>query len=197
MIRRRTTVAEPRRGIILIVVLFLLTLFAIVGLTFVVQADAEARAARAYRDAQVADQADVDPELLFSYFLGQLLYDTPDDERGVWSALRGHSLARNMFGLNYALAPDGSIQIAANNAPFSGLGRPKDPSPFPGRDDAQLINYTYFAADNFLRDPERYGPRPGLRPPGAPDNRTPFFGGFNAPYTYPDLNSVFLAAVRS
>jgi hypothetical protein len=114
--RRNAAAAEPRRGVILLVVLFLLTLFAIVGITFVLHSDAEARAARAYRDGQFPDLADVEPELLFSYFLGQLLYDVPDDERGVYSGLRGHSLARNMFGLNYTLAPNGSMQLGLNDA---------------------------------------------------------------------------------
>ena len=43
-----------------------------------------------------------------------------------------------------------------------------------------------------MRDPERYGPRTSL---AAALN--PQMGGLNVPYTYPDLHSHFLAAVRS
>src|SRR5262245_58182583 len=89
-----------RRGVILLVVISLLTLFAVVGLSFLLYANATATAARLSREAQVQGRVDMDPELLFSLFLGQLVYDAPDDERGVYSALRGHSLARGMYGLN-------------------------------------------------------------------------------------------------
>ncbi len=59
-------------------------------------------------------------------------------------------------------------------------------------DDYSLINYTYFPGDGFLRNPERLGLRTDPTKP-----RGPFTGGFNAPYTYPDLNNMFLAAVRA
>src|SRR5262249_7453426 len=148
---------------------------------------------------------DVEPEQLLAYFLGQLLYDCPDDPRGVYSGLRGHSLSRNMLGLNYQVGADGRIRRNAaselvdaagsvlNDVPFNGTGRlhfdPKLPFPLvpngsPAKDDYNLINYTYFPGDRFLRDPERPGWRLGLRPAGQPDNRRAFAGGFNAPYTY-------------
>jgi hypothetical protein len=189
--------AETRRGVILLVVLALLTLFAIVGIGFVLYASANATSARLYRDAQSQSQVDLDPELLLSYFLGQLIFDVPDDVRGVYSGLRGHSLARSMFGLNDALSPDGTLQMKGNDVPFNGTGRLRYPSPFPKQDDYSLINYTYFRQDNFLRDPERPGYRPGLPVKGPGDNRKAYVGGFNAPYTYPDLNNMFLAAVKA
>ncbi len=208
----------PRRGVILLVVLMLLALFSVVALTFVLYADQQAAAARAALQSEVPRRADGEPELLLSYFLGQLLYDAPDDERGVYSALRGHSLSRDMLGMNSLADADGSVPRNAdgaltdtvgnvlNGVPFNGTGRQHfDPKlPFltvpddsPAKDDYNLINYTFFADDGFLRDPERRGGRPSLRLAGKPDNRAAYAGGFNAPYTYPDLNHMFLAAVKA
>ena len=173
--------ANERRGIILMVVLSLLTLFAIVGVTFVLYADSEATSARVARDAETAQRADMDPERALALFLGQFIYDVNDTVTGVGSGLRGHSLARTMYGYNSA---------AANILPFSGVGRLHYQSQFT-LDDYTLINYTWFSGDNFVRDPEHYGTRAN---PGAPQG---FFVGGNAPYTYPDLNSFFLAAVTA
>src|SRR5262249_46319879 len=91
--RKHPGVTIYRAGAILMVVLVLLTLFAVVGLSFVLYADQVATAARFAREAEVRTTPDVAPELLLAYFLGQLIYDV-DDQTGVYSALRGHSLAR-------------------------------------------------------------------------------------------------------
>src|SRR6266511_3345480 len=93
-------VSPPRRGVILLVVVALLTLFAVVGLTFQLYANAQAASARLAREAECPTRPDVDPEVLLAYFLGQLVYDAGDDEPGVCSALRGHGLARSMYGWN-------------------------------------------------------------------------------------------------
>src|SRR5947209_20079271 len=69
--------AGPRRsGIVLLVVMAMLALFATVALSFVFYAEAEATSSRFAAQANVPSKADVDPELLLSYFLGQLIYDT-------------------------------------------------------------------------------------------------------------------------
>jgi len=180
--------ANQRRGIILMVVLALLTLFAIVGITFVLYSDSEAAAARIAREAESQQRADVDPEQALAFFLGQLIYDVNDnDVTGVGSGLRGHSLARTMYGYNYA-----TLGVPGTNiVPFNGVGRLHYPSQL-GQNDYNLVNYTWFSGDKFLRDPERYGTRSS--PLAAQGN--PYIGA-NAPYTYPDLNSFFLAAVDS
>jgi hypothetical protein len=178
-----------RRGAVLLVVITLLVLFAAVALAFVYYASSQATASRYGREAQTAFRPDVEPELLLSYFLGKLIYGDADDATGVYSALRGHDLARLVYDWNDA---------AFSTTAFNGLGRPHtggaaNPflNPF-GKDDFFLPNYTYFPADNFLRDPGRQAARQNLAQP-----RGPFVGGANATYTYPDLNNLCLAAVNA
>jgi hypothetical protein len=188
------------------VVLMLLTLFAVVALAFVLTANAAATAARIAREAESEDRPDVDPELLFAHFFGQLVYDAADDATGVYSALRGHSLARNMYGLSGSAGPVARKQAVADLVPYNGTGRLHGPSPFgsavPGLpvNDYYLLNYTHYrddpqlpAGERFLRDPERLGWR--RADVAAP--RRAFAGGFNVPYTYPDVHATFLAAVRA
>jgi len=133
-----------------------------------------------------AASSDGAPGAFFAWALGQLIYDVPDDGQGASSALRGHSLARTMYGFN---------DQVLNTQPFNGTGRlhfthGMDSAAISGADDHPLINYQVFDGEP-LRDPERYGVRADTRQP------RPFFtGGFNASYTYPDLNNMFLAAVR-
>src|SRR4051794_7266981 len=98
MYMRRTNNSNvTRQGLILIVVLALLTLFAVVGLSFVLYADSEADASRNFREANVSYVPDMDPEQAFAYALGQIIYDV-DDVAGVYSGIRGHSLSRTEFG---------------------------------------------------------------------------------------------------
>jgi hypothetical protein len=173
---------------ILMIVLAMLTLFAILGLSFVLYAESEAVSARLEREAQVASQADIAPDGLLNYFLGQFLYDT-NNTTGVYSAMRGHSLARSLYGYN-------DTPGATNAVPFCGTGRLHRMTAFPNLagnvDEYNLINYTYFQGDGFVHDPEWTGYRlnPGISP-----NPNQFFG-VNVPYTYPDLNNMFLAAVK-
>src|SRR5262245_14247328 len=106
MVRFQST--PPRRsGVILLIVVSMLALFLVVGLTFMYYAESEASASRIYREAFTInyDRADVDPGELLKWALGQLIYDVDDNGKvftdGVYSAMRGHSLARNMYGWNY------------------------------------------------------------------------------------------------
>jgi hypothetical protein len=182
-------ISEPsrRQGVILMVVLALLTLFAIIGVSFVYYADAEAKASQLDREAQQQAKItdDVDAQKILNYFIGQLLSDT-DSQNGVYSALRGHSLGRSIYGYNDTTG-------AFNILPFNGPGRLHGTTIL-GQDDYYLVNYTYFPADGIgLRDPERIGTR--LNPQVSP-NPNPYFG-VNAPYTYSDINNMYLAAVRA
>jgi hypothetical protein len=56
----------------------------------------------------------MDPNVLFAWALGQLIYDVPDDSLGMQSAMRGHRLARTMYGFN---------DQVINAQPFNGTGR--------------------------------------------------------------------------
>src|SRR5438270_6071095 len=127
---RRECASERRRGVILLVVLALLTLFAVVGLSFVYYSSRQATASLRFREGDHRPRADAPPALLAGYFLGQLLYDVPDGPGGVYSALRGHSLARLLYGYN-----DGGT----NATPFNGVGRLHATSPLAGVDDYLLV----------------------------------------------------------
>ncbi|HEY7309081.1 MAG TPA: hypothetical protein VH643_06890, partial [Gemmataceae bacterium] len=180
---------NERRGVILLVVLSLLTLFAIVGITFVLYADSEATAMRVARESETAQRADMEPEQALAMFLSQFIYDVPDNVVGAASGLRGHSLARTIYGYNNTMV---------NLIPFSGVGRLHTGGPYMNPyniDDYLLVNYTWFSGDAFARDPEWYGTGPQAAP-GARAATTLYVGG-NAPYTYPDLNNFFLAAVKA
>src|SRR6266496_350016 len=95
---------ERRRAVILMVVLALLTLFAIVGITFVFYAQKSNSASVNFREGlqrgTTPGGPDIDPGVLFRWAVGQLIYDAGDDASGVQSGLRGHSLARTMLGYN-------------------------------------------------------------------------------------------------
>src|SRR5262249_55488760 len=153
----------PRRAAVLMVVLVLLALFTAVGLAFVYYAHSHAPPPARFPEAPSPTRPHVEPQLLLAYFLRQLLYH-PDDAPGLYSALRGHSLARTMYGWNDD-DPDG------NATPYHGTGRLHEPINFGANgtavvlDGHDLVNYTCFRnrdgslTDGFVRDPERLGVR--------------------------------------
>jgi hypothetical protein len=212
--RRTGASSAPRSGTVLLIVLVFLTLFAAIGLAFMFYADSDAQIASAFKESVEPQTPDVAPEDAFAQFLQQLIFDCLDDETGVYSAARGHSLFRNMYGGNYHVEANGDVIPLDNDTAFNGTGRlrwkhtvggvPDAPGMLANVNDVNLVNYMYFVQDNFLRDPERLGVRPKvggkfglLRAPGKPDNRAPFIGGFNPPYTACDLNCMCLAAVQA
>jgi hypothetical protein len=219
---RTLPASERRRAVILMVVLVLLTLFAIVGLAFVLYANAEGEASRVYRETTIDNNGtiNISANSLASFAFGQLLFDTADSQvagplgpgnypTGPWSAMRGHSVGRDMYGW------DGDSP-GSNIYPFNGPGHlhgtgttPFANAPFNAPyDDHALISYIpwyttpTYASERFVRDPERlsYRPVPG-GPPPPPDpmmaapSTNPYGGGWNSSYTYPDGNHVFLGAV--
>src|SRR5260370_3497613 len=115
LIRTQTSQPAERKAVILLVVISLLTLFAIVALSFVLYANAEANASGLFREATALEglnQTGADPETLFGFFVNQLLYDAQDDSTGVYSAMRGHSLGRSEYGYNYNVGPTGDLILS-------------------------------------------------------------------------------------
>ncbi len=222
MFRPRILPASPRRrAVILMVVLVLLTLFAVVGLAFVLYANAQADDARAYRETPPTfptSQPNERADSFINYALGQLLYGVPDPvgayPDGAASALRGYEFARDIYGWN-------ADNKATNIYPFNGVGRLHNPITLPSPpflpnttiDDHNLLNYqpflmgvgsSYTLIDQFMRDPEYTGP---ALTPTSPyvygfrqtlnQNKGGYIGGWNSSYTYPDGNHVYLGAVDS
>jgi hypothetical protein len=110
-----------------------------------------------------------------------------------------------MYGFKYLrLNPDGTVVLSDGSSapytrtgPYSGTGRlhnvlPLNAPVLGGQDEYPYINYTFFPGDGILRDPERLGWRASSA--GAVG---PYTGGYHASWTYPDLNSMYLAAVRA
>jgi hypothetical protein len=199
---------QARRGVILIVVLMLITLFAIIGVSFVLYADSEAASARLDRESRTLTRPDLDPQQALALILGQVIYGV-DDENGVYSGIRGYDLARGVYGNNNVYdtsTGQGRYFAMGNTAAFTGNGRlhytygaPTKTYPIPtwlqGVDDWALVNYTYFPTDGFLRDPDRYGVRFGQRGSGV-ENRPQYLASSGVPYTYPDHNNMAVAIIR-
>lgn len=81
---------RERRGIVLVLILAVLGLMAVVGITFATFSGQSRISARNF--AQSVNQPQRDE--LMDYALSQLICDTPD----IRSSIRGHSMARDMYG---------------------------------------------------------------------------------------------------
>ena len=213
---RATSLAagNPRQGVILLVVLAMITLLTILGITFVLYSDASEATARinmeGERSAFQVNPINYSAYELMQHAFGQLVFGVEDDDVGQQSALRGHDLARDMYGYRYSGLPQTAADSAVgvqtanhllenNDRPFRGTGRLSNSfinltgGPL---EEKKAINFSTFfngfsgaGSSEFVRDPER--PNQNSRS-GTVHN---YVGGFNPPYTYPDLNHVFLAKV--
>ncbi len=91
MLARKEIIATgARRGIVLVLVLAMLGLLALIGVTFATYSGQSRINNRNYQLSLLQPQADE----LMDFALSQLITDTAD----VRSAIRGHSLARDMYG---------------------------------------------------------------------------------------------------
>ena len=181
---------DQRRGVLLIVVLAMLSLFAIVGITFVFFAGGKAEYARITAEVQNSGtlQFPDDGSAAFNTFLANLIFPAPPPtstapRTSYFNALRGHDLTTLMYGgqIGSTLAWNGiGLFDEAVTAPeYGGLNR------------RQIVNFTLFPAMNQIVDPEYSNP--AGRPAGATPAGT--YIPKNAPYTYPDVNNYFLAAI--
>ena len=198
--------AGSRRGAILIVVLALLALFAVIGISFVYYAGAEADTARIHREG--ASQADPDSVIAgigtdtANAAIGELIFGTAN----VQSGLRGHDLMSNMYG--------GQVPIASGPllpppwVPFNGIGTFHEDlqAAYGVPDRAYWVNNTPVTINGsaVLMDPEWTGTRPTVAGPAfgpGPNLNNPLtytgrsYIPSNAPYTYPDRNNLWLATL--
>ena len=112
---RRNQGKRGRRGIVLVLVLGMLALMALIGITFATFSGQSRISARNFFQSMNQPQRDE----LMDYALSQLISDTPNRQ----SAIRGHSLARDMYGndanFNGYLPPAPTAQYRApNNDPY-------------------------------------------------------------------------------
>lgn len=200
-LRISQTGRSQRRGVILLVVLAMLTLFALIGLAFFFYASSEAQSALVAKETEDHPPDEITlppdpPETLLSNWLAQWIFDTNDTPTsstnpGLASSLRGHGLVRLMYGWRPPAETGGAN---TNTVAYNGVGRrhytitTTPAGALEGQDDYYLPHYLYFANDGLKRDPERVGPTDALQPFNSPAN---------VPYTYPDLNNMFLAAIRA
>jgi hypothetical protein len=160
------------RGVVLIVILGMLAVLALIGIAFTTYSAQEETSSRNFQMKFQNPRVDLDPNVVFVEAINQLINDTNNPH----SAVRGHSLMRRMVG--------------NDNEPFNGPGDLGDTSTVP----ATPIDFNFIYN---TRPPETVW---GLLPsPPNPMGSMGWIraGGFDADYTYPDFNNMYLAAIRS
>jgi hypothetical protein len=111
---RSTRTPAARQGVVLLVVISLLVLFFVVGLAFVIYSSAQATNARVFREAETVDHPDMDPEMLLSYFMGQLIYGTTNANSALAANPVSSCLGPNMYG-----AAGGTVPYANGGVPYT------------------------------------------------------------------------------
>lgn len=170
---------DRRRGVVLLVVLAMLTLFATLAMAFVTLSENTTMQFALSKGEQTVTRPD--PDLLFDYAFKQLLFDTRNRDSAIW----GQSLVRNMYG-------------NSGNIPFNGSGRLHRQGLSP------LI--TDPATGAVMSRPLYTVPVPAPTTPVPPDHyylfnitgRTlteNFVGAPNTSYTYPDHNHPYLGSI--
>lgn len=181
MIRQSRPSRGRRSGVVLLVVLAMLTLFATLAVAFVTLSESTTSQFALNKAEQTVTRPD--PDLLFNYGISQLLFDTRNRNSHLW----GQSLVRNMYG-------------NSGNIPYNGTGRLHRQGPSP------LITDAATAAVMALPLYNSAVPAPGTPVPpdhyyltnNAQRNLTELYvGAPNTSYTYPDHNHAYLGSMTA
>jgi hypothetical protein len=181
-----TNTDVKRSGMILLIVVAFLSMFLVVGTTYLLVADSIRRTSdfdlnATDKRSDYALMTDIDPRYMFNFALGQILYDVTDPVLAggkvvtTNSALRGHSLARSIYG--------GYNDLGGNDRPFQGMGKDKD-AEYNGSPNYMVVGLTNGVG---VRDPEK-----GTRTTVSPNSTK--ISSWNPPYTYPDQNHLYLGS---
>jgi len=177
-----------RSGMILLIVVAFLSMFLVVGTTYLLVADSIRRTSdfdlnATDKRSDYALMPDIDPRYMFNFALGQILYDVVDPTKfdattgkllETNSALRGHSLARDIYG--------GYNVLGGNDRPFQGVGKTAIELANP---DFRVKTLVAGNGSTVVTDPEK-GSRQIVNAPNAPSS------SWNSPYTYPDNRHFYL-----
>ena len=179
-----------RSGMILLIVVAFLSMFLVVGTTYLLVADSIRRTSdfdlnATDKRSDYALMPDIDPRYMFDFALGQILYDVVDPTLfdvatgkilTTNSSLRGHSLARDIYG--------GYKAAGGNDRPFQGIGKTA----------TELANPDYrvktlVTATTVIADPEKSS-RQIANAPNTPSS------SWNLPNTFSDNNHLYLASYK-
>jgi len=180
-----------RSGMILLVVVAFLSMFLVVGTTYLLVADSIRRTSdfdlnATDKRSDYALMPDIDPRFMFNFALGQILYDVADpiiatDNSGkvltTNSALRGHSLARSIYG--------GYKAGGGNDRPFQGSGK--------SQNELDFVNYMVFGSVPNTAPFNVYDPEKAVRTVGY-NTLGNQISGWNSPNTFPDKSNLFLGS---
>ena len=173
---------KKRKGMILLVVVAFLAMFTVMGLTYLLHADNQLK--NSIDELLALDMKedpykiiDLKPSVALDFFLEKFLYDQLDTVPLQGNAIRGQSLARNIYG--------GYVSGGLNDKAFSGIGKLNKDFVIVGSTikEWQMVNYSFSNALN----PERLND-------GGSGVKT---STWNAPYTYPDHNNFYLGWLKS
>ncbi len=103
---------SPRRGILLLVVLSMLTLFLLIGTAFIVSANHFRRSMKIQAGVTQTSNSSIDQGRLLDEVINQLVRDTNNQN----SSLRFHSLLRDMYGNDGIFGEIGVVEWADENS---------------------------------------------------------------------------------
>lgn len=166
--------SRPRRGVVLILVLAMLSIVALTGVTFLSFSGQAQLGARSHMLGQVP----LKPEAIFDFAISQLINDTNNPK----SAIRGHSLLRDMYGNDatnngyLAALPDGTplrVVNAARNVLANGDIQYRVFTNIAPASSPELYGANYLGAvlrlQQWLLDNNGYAVRPIVVPEGRLD----------------------------